>query len=211
MQAAAVLDHRVARVEPTSMNFVDSFLWESGLLRQAIMILLYPTMNQTLSSEKAERMMCERGWRLARVALPTNLVLSRQRCLANNRSRDASTGVNHGLSRDAHQSGKLGNLRCHHGLTIFELSRCQPFWTCMVLARGLVRPPNDLWRRHRTIISAAMHKERIVMPQEFRPPQSGCDCTTHGVLFRAPFAGLAQHLRRFRGRILRFHWLLRIC
>jgi len=59
------------------MDLVDCFLWKASLLRQAIMILLHPGMNDSLPPKKAQGMVGESRLGLQLVWLPADFVGAR--------------------------------------------------------------------------------------------------------------------------------------
>ena len=86
-QAAAVFYNRVAWVEPASVNFIDVFLAIARFLRQTVVVLLNPCMQQVSAVESGQHKMCE-CWKRIDAGSAIGFALG-----TGSRLRDACCGV----------------------------------------------------------------------------------------------------------------------
>mmetsp|Transcript_82589 Transcript_82589/g.207830 ORF Transcript_82589/g.207830 Transcript_82589/m.207830 type:complete len:217 (-) Transcript_82589:206-856(-) len=157
------------------MDLVDAFLRKASLLRQSIVILLNPRVYNALLSQKAKSTMRRCGLSTKFVWFPTDLVLTRQRGLSNDRSRDASACVEHRFPRQAKQVGQLLALGVHDFPLILELRGSKPLRCGVILPRWFVALPQNLGAFHWANVCTPMHKEWVVMRHETRASQPVLD------------------------------------
>eukprot|EP00438_Fugacium_kawagutii_P005755 Skav227243 [mRNA] locus=scaffold2789:181623:184593:- [translate_table: standard] len=197
MQCATVLHHRVPRIVPTPMDFVDALLREARLLWKTIMVLLHPTMQQAFASKEAECVMSKGGRCCPGIAFPSHCVLSTQGCLANDCSRNACTRVCDSLSGDRHQPGEFFHLYGHHLRHVLKLSGRQPLGTTVILPGWFVAFPKDLGRLQWPNISSAEHKLRIGRRHVRHATESFAHRGTDGISITFSGARISEQLRRW--------------